>query len=636
VSGEPSERWDLAGQVQESPAGYLVEGQLAVEALRESERRFRMMAEGISEGIMIIENRRTVFANRRLCEIVGYGRDELAGMLPSQVAAEEEVERVRPLDRLFFEDELTVDELEFWVRRKDGTRCCIYVRTAPVERDGLHCGWYLIINDVTERVEREREASAIAALVKAAGEALTLAEMAHTVLAELCRLVPLEAASVSLHDPGKADLVFRTPANPLDLPHSQRVQMMVHREETGEVWAGAKRALTPAELSRLTALVDVAALSLQRMALQEQTQQRVQRLAALRSIDLTISASLDLKVTLDILLNQVVTHLRVNAAAVLLYRSGRTLEYATSHGFRQSLFGQNNLYPLYDLASLASLDRKIVHYSNLSEEWERSWRASLLGQEGFVTYIAAPLIAKGEVKGILELFHRSPLNPDSEWLEFLESLAMQAAIAIDNSELFEGLQRSNMELRLAYENTLEGWVRTLDLRDKETEDHTLRVTSLTQRLALRMGLRGLALQDIRRGALLHDIGKMALPDAILHKAGPLTEEEWVLMKRHPIYAKELLWPISYLRQAIDIPYCHHEKWDGSGYPRGLKGEAIPIAARIFAVVDVYDALSSDRPYRKAWPKEQVLEYIAGESGRQFDPAVVAAFLEMLENESEGF
>jgi putative nucleotidyltransferase with HDIG domain len=181
---------------------------------------------------------------------------------------------------------------------------------------------------------------------------------------------------------------------------------------------------------------------------------------------------------------------------------------------------------------------------------------------------------------------------------------------------------------LAYDTTLEGWSRALDLRDKETEGHTQRVTEMTLQLARAMGITDEELIHIRRGALLHDIGKMGVPDRILLKEDKLSEEEWQLMRKHPVYAYELLSPIPFLRDALSIPYGHHEKWDGTGYPRGLKGEQIPLAARIFAIVDVWDALRSARPYREPWNEDQVREYLTQQSGKQFDPQVVAAFLNM--------
>lgn len=190
--------------------------------------------------------------------------------------------------------------------------------------------------------------------------------------------------------------------------------------------------------------------------------------------------------------------------------------------------------------------------------------------------------------------------------------------------------RTNIELSQAYETTLEGWSRALDLRDNETEGHTQRVAELTVRLARAMGLSDEDLVQIRRGALLHDIGKIAIPDSIMFKPGALTPDEVQIMRRHADYAYELLSPIAYLQPALDIPYCHHEKWDGTGYPRRLKGEQIPLSARIFAVVDVWDALRSNRPYRRAWSEERTREYIREQAGKHFDPKVVEEFMKMLE------
>jgi HD-GYP domain-containing protein (c-di-GMP phosphodiesterase class II) len=210
----------------------------------------------------------------------------------------------------------------------------------------------------------------------------------------------------------------------------------------------------------------------------------------------------------------------------------------------------------------------------------------------------------------------------------METLAGQAAIAIDNASMFNDLQLSNVELQLAYDSTLEGWSKALDLRDRETEGHTQRVAESVITLARAMSIPEWDLVHIRRGALLHDIGKMGVPDSILLKPGSLSDEEWGVMKKHPVFAYELLSPIPYLQPALDIPYCHHEKWDGSGYPRGIKGEQIPIAARVFAVVDVWDALISNRPYRAAWPAAKVRDHIAQGSGSHFDPRVVEIFLNM--------
>ncbi|MEO5886267.1 MAG: HD domain-containing phosphohydrolase, partial [Anaerolineales bacterium] len=250
--------------------------------------------------------------------------------------------------------------------------------------------------------------------------------------------------------------------------------------------------------------------------------------------------------------------------------------------------------------------------------------------------LCAPLKLRNEMIGVIYVDNRahSGIFRESD-LELINAFADQAAVAIDNARLFEDLkttnfqlEAANLELEIAYEATLNGWVRALDLRDKETEGHTRRVTTLTEKLARSMGVDGDALVHFTRGALLHDIGKMAIPDGILLKPGQLTDDERRLIHKHPVYAYEMLSPIEFLRPALDIPYCHHEKWDGTGYPRGLKGDDIPFAARIFPVIDVWDALISDRPYRKGLPQDEVRQRIHADSGRHFDPRVVDAFFEL--------
>ena len=244
--------------------------------------------------------------------------------------------------------------------------------------------------------------------------------------------------------------------------------------------------------------------------------------------------------------------------------------------------------------------------------------------------LCAPLKIKNELIGVIYVDNRarSGIFQENE-LGMIKAFADQAAVAIDNAQLFENLQASNRELQDAYQATLEGWVQALDMRDKETEGHTQRVTILTERLARAMGVEGDALINIIRGALLHDIGKMAIPDGILLKPDKLTDEERALIQKHPQYAYDMLKRIDFLLPAIDIPYCHHEKWDGTGYPRKLKGEDIPLAARLFAIVDVWDAVTSDRPYRPAWTKETALTYIHEQSGKHFDPQVVETFFKVI-------
>lgn len=370
----------------------------------------------------------------------------------------------------------------------------------------------------------------------------------------------------------------------------------------------------------------------QRKEAEEQVQRHVQRMAALRAVDMTITASLDLKMTLHVLLEQVTSQLKVDAADILLLNPfSYTLTYVAGRGFRTKALQFTRLRLGEGNAGRAALDRKILSMPDLTRDHEGRElirNSPHLREEHFLAYIAVPLLTKGRVSGVLELFHRAPLNPDQDWMDFLEALSMQAAIAIDNASLFEDLQRSHTELTLAYDSTLEGWSRALEYRDIETHGHALRVTEATVRLAHQLGTPREEMVHLRRGALLHDIGKMGIPDHILLKPGPLTAEEWEVMRMHPVYAYEMLNAITYLRPALDIPYCHHEKWDGTGYPRGLRGEDIPLSARIFAVIDVADALSSDRPYRKAWDRAKVVEHLASLGGTHFDPEVLKTFLDM--------
>lgn len=385
------------------------------------------------------------------------------------------------------------------------------------------------------------------------------------------------------------------------------------------------------EISLLDTLAEMTGSVLHRMRLHQQTEQRLQNIVALSVIDKAISSSRDIQFILNIVLEQITKRLGVDAAIVLLFeRQRRVLEYGAGLGFRSSDVRTSFDIPFGEgQAGRAALEQRTIMTNNLSKSQDNYAYPTLLNREKFIAYYSVPLIAKGKLSGVLEIFHRKPLNPDPEWLDFLETLAGQAAIAIDNATLFNDLQRSNLDLALAYDATIEGWSHALDLRDKETEGHSQRVTSMTINLARAMNMSESELIHIRRGALLHDIGKMGVPDSILLKPNTLTDEEWEIMRKHPTYAYEMLSMIKYLAPAMDIPYCHHEKWDGSGYPRGLKGDEIPLSARIFSVADVYDALTSDRPYRTAWTRRKAMEYIQEHAGTHFDAAVVEAFVAMM-------
>ncbi len=394
------------------------------------------------------------------------------------------------------------------------------------------------------------------------------------------------------------------------------------------VAAPQPREIGSAEINLLASLAQMAGTALHRLGLHQETQRRLRQLQALRSVDQAITRSLDSRATLNILLEQVLGQLGVDAAGVLLFQPvSLELQYAAGRGFRGEAYARSRLRLGEGLAGRAALERRLIHSLDLRPP--AFARAEALRSEGFAAYTVLPFQARGQMKGVLEVFHRRPFEPGEDWLAFLETLAEQAAIAMDNAQLFEGLQRSNLELSLAYDSTIEGWSRAMDLRDHETQGHSSRVADLTLRLARVAGLPEEELVHVRRGALLHDMGKLAIPDTVLLKAGELSDDDWRIMRMHPQFAHDMLSPIEYLRPALDIPYCHHEKWDGTGYPRGLAGEQIPKAARLFAVVDVWDALSSDRIYRRAWAAGDVHAYIRRQSGSAFEPSAVDLFFGVL-------
>jgi HD-GYP domain-containing protein (c-di-GMP phosphodiesterase class II) len=392
----------------------------------------------------------------------------------------------------------------------------------------------------------------------------------------------------------------------------------------------AERAFTEADKRLLSLFASQAAGAIHSARLRKQTARQLDQLQALHLIDRAISSSFDLRTILNTVISQTITQLKVDAANILLYHpSLQTLDYIAGQGFNSHNIEKTHLRLGECLAGQAAFERRTTHSHNLPQDGSKFRRTALLEGEKFLEYYAVPLIAKGEVKGVLEVFNRTPLPMDAEWLDFLETLAGQAAIAINQTHLFEDLQRANFELIAAYDATIEGWARAMDLRDRETENHTRRVTEMSVTLAKAMGIKDSELISIRRGALLHDIGKIGVPDNILLKEGALNAKEWEIMRQHPQFAYEMIKPIKYLRQSLDIPYCHHEKWDGTGYPRGLKGEQIPLAARIFAVVDVWDAVTIDRPYRAGWTKESAIQYIREQSAKHFDPRVVEVFLKII-------
>jgi PAS domain S-box-containing protein len=660
----------------------ITERKRAEEALEVSARQWEVTFNAISDAVWLADqdgrilqcnSAMTNFLERSLGEIIGRPCWELVHGTsePIEECPFERMRETRGRENLVF----SIDG-----RWLDDTV------DALLDEDDNLVGAVHVLTDITDRKRAEEERQhhlerieALREIDQAITSTLDLNEVLDIILEELASVIPYHSAAIFLLSNGTAK-VAAARGQP-DLAHALEVSFPIQddtliaklmREERSLVLADAqaeKRFLARGgtdyvrswmgipliakeravgfltmdhrephvydeESARLAqAFAGQVAIAIENAQLYERTQQHLQRTTALRSIDMAIAASLDLGVTLSVILDQVTKQLGVDAADILLHNSHtQTLEYALGRGFRSDALQHTRLRLGEGYAGRAALERCLVTISNLAEDAGGLAQAPLMADEGFVTYFGVPLIAKGQIQGVLEIFRRAPLQPDQEWLDFLETLARQVAIAIDNARLFENLQRSNVELTLAYDTTLEGWARALELRDYETEGHAQRVVDLTTRLARIMGINQAELVDVRRGALLHDIGKLAVPDTILLKPGSLTEDEWCIMRQHPVYAYEMLLPITYLNRALDIPHYHHEKWDGTGYPKGLKGEQIPLAARIFAVVDVWDALRSDRPYRDAWPDEKALAHIREQAGKHFDPRVVNVFLKTVSEE----
>jgi PAS domain S-box-containing protein len=613
-------------------------------ALGVSEGKYRTLFESANDAIVLFDRDAgaIVEANRRAGELVGRTPAELAGRPVGLLHPPEEAERCR----LLFEeagrsrDGITRDACVYHL---DARRIPVEVSLTPVSLGGrdLVLG---VFRDVTERQRAQEE------LRREKERAQTYLDIAGVLLLVIGadgRVLLINRRGAGLLGREEGEIVGRDWFE-LCLPERLRPEA---RAAFARILAGEEPAADAAESPVLTrggeerlvawhttpvrdpdgrivgTLSSGEDVTARRFA-EGKAADRLRHLAALHSIDLVIGASLNLELTLREFVDHVAEQMGVDAVDVLLaHPLTQTIEYAAGRGFRTDGIRGSRLRFGEGIAGVAALERRAIAIPDLSDPSSGFVRSDLLAREGFVAYYAEPLIAKGQVKGVLEIFNRAALALEQEQREFLRALAAQAALAIDNAALFEQLQRSNIEITLAYDATLEGWARALDLRDRATERHTERVTAMTVRLARALGVGEEGLVQVRRGALLHDIGKIAVPDSILLKAGPLTGEERAVMQRHPALAFEMLRPIAYLRPALDIPYAHHERWDGSGYPRGLRGEQIPLAARIFAVVDVFDALRSpDRPYREPMGEGEARAHIRTLAGVQLDPKVVEVFL----------
>ena len=635
--------------------------------------------------ISIDDEQRITYFNEGAQSIFGYDENEILGNFLDILLPERFVEAHREHVKHFAEssdDSVVMRTVS--ARRKNGEEF-LAEASATKYRDNQGSVFTVILRDVSERESAEKavrrhlaRANALTEIAARINANFDLQDVLNSVCEEMAKALDIEIVLVALFDPSRnlidlaaaygllgkdMQMIKAVPAERyvedaykygpvaflpevsevsaifgLDLFAELGVQdvAMVNMFEQDQFF-GMLVAFSTTEAQEFTeddtmlmkGLADQASAAIKKATLYSKAKERLENLHALRAIDSAIASSLDIRLILQVLLEQAISSLSVEAADVyLLNQTTLMLEYHSSQGVD---LAAQDIRLGTGIVGKVALEQRTTCIEDISKE--PSWipRPTPLA-EGLKVYCGAPMVSKGKAQGVLEVFNKEKKYDDPEWIELLETLAGQAAIALETTRLFSELHRANHELILTYDTTLEGWSHALDLRDRETEGHTQRVTKLTIKLAEMLGIGDEEIVHIRRGALLHDIGKLGVPDHILLKEGPLDEGEWEQMRQHPLHAYNLLHPISYLRPALDIPRSHHEHWDGNGYPDGLSGQDIPLAARIFAVVDVWDALTSDRPYRKAWSHQKAFRYIREKVGTQFDPSIVNSFLSLMEEE----
>ena len=350
----------------------------------------------------------------------------------------------------------------------------------------------------------------------------------------------------------------------------------------------------------------------------EQFHTRQRQLEALMGVGHLINSSQGLRAVLDKVMDEVVALMQAERGFIMLQDEDDEFPIEAARGMDQMNLENEDFAVSRTIVRRVAETSEPVLTTNAQEDPRFEKQDSVVAHN-LRSILCVPMKLKEEFIGVVFVDSRVRTSLfDEKDLEILAVFADQAAVAINNARLFENLEQANKNLMEAYDETLNGWALALEYRDQDTEGHTQRVTSLTLKLAQKMGIDGEELEHIKRGSLLHDIGKISIPDSVLLKRGDLSLPERKFMEMHPIFAKELLEKIEFLRPAMDIPYCHHEKWDGSGYPQNLKGKDIPFAARIFAVVDVWDALTSERPYRSPVEPDEVRRIIREKSGTHFD------------------
>jgi PAS domain S-box-containing protein len=686
------EEFNFLSGIAERLASYYEHRQILGQ-LRRSEERFRKALMDSPIPIMLFaEDGEILFVNNAWIRISGYSREEIPTIDDwLRNAHREKHEEIAELFQEKYRTSHGAEEMETYIVAKNGEKRLWQITTSQLEtlQDGRKAA-ISMARDVTERrqavLEREHYYERITALREVdqvVGSTLDLDNVLGRITSELQKLISYDSMSVMLLNGENLKIIacqgFDNPDEILGMTfpstpeypnyevieenkpacyeNISEVYPLFHQPIEGssrpriKTWLGVPLAhqdevigiftidryeenlFSEDDIAVAMEFANRAAIAIINAQLYEQTIQQVEKLEILRKIDAVITGSMNLHTSLMEILVLIQKGLDVDAVSIILYDEEK--EILTSErgvGFASEVDSSIEINLGQGFSGHIALEREPLYIPDVTFKKTKNKYPVDLSAEDITSYYGLPLIARGKLEGVLQIYNHARLDPDEDWVTFADALAGQAAIAVYNISLFAGYEQANRDLVQAYDATIEGWAHALELRDKETVGHSRRVADLSLRIARRFGFDEEALHHIRRGVLLHDIGKMGIPDEILHKPGPLTEEEWDIMHLHPGFAYDMLKDIEYLQPALKIPHYHHERWDGSGYPEGLIGEEIPMEARIFAVVDIWDALISDRYYRPAWSREKALEYVKKESGNLLDPDVVAVFLEIINGE----
>ena len=619
----------------------ITERKLAEVALRESERRYRALFEQSHDAMFILDLQGNhLVANQRAAEMLGYTSEEMIGLSFQATSAEPE-QSAGVMKRLLGGEQIPLYERIF--RKKNGELIPVEIN-AELIRDmyGNPLHIQSAVRDISERKRAEQA-------LRGSEEKLRLfVEHVPVVLAMLdhdMRYIAVSRRLITDYKLEETDLTGKSHYEVFpDIPerwkeiHQRGLAGEVIRSEEDEFirmdgsvqwlrWEVLPWYTTDDEIGGIVIFTEEIS---ERKRADMELRRYAQNTAAMYELSQRMLTSSNLELIYASAHQAVEKMMPCDAFIVaLLDEKKQEIEDAYLWDLDRRWPSERHPVSQAQLTTYIISEAKPLLVNRWNESHDRVTGTVSFGYTELDTQsvLAVPLFhTSGECFGMISAQAYPPDAYTGEHLQLLATVASQISETIENVRLVSDLQKSNMELSLAYDATIEGWSHAMDLRDKETEGHTQRVTRLTIELARQMGVSEPEIVQIRRGALLHDIGKLGVPDIILLKSDMLTTEEWEVMRKHPQFAYEMLVGIDYLKDALDIPLCHHERWDGKGYPRGLKGEEIPLAARIFTIMDVWDAITTDRPYRRGWSKDAAIQHIRSESGKQFDPIVVENFL----------